>query len=553
MKKFNLKWRVLPILASLCFVSCNNEEDAPIPTLSVSPTSITLSGSGENDFFDIESNTDWTIEVDANWVEISKQKGSGNASVKVSADENPKETSRTAILVVTAGNLRDSVKITQEAGLIPGLSVSSTSITLSGSGENDFFDIESNIDWTIEVGDDWVTVSQEKGSGNASIEVRAAENPKESKRTTNITVTAGDLSQSIRVTQEAGEILRVSPTDLQVSADIKENAGSFTIQISSAWSISGIESVSWLSLSATEGIGNTTITVNTTERNMSVKPRSVTLTITSGTKSSKITITQITPYADLHVEFTNELSLSTQFYIELAFDNNVAGYFYTVFKAADIEQYTETDLYDYILTKESNSTKDTDMYFINLSPKTEYIYCCIPYMNENGNRKNGPLFTYKIQTKEDVTDYDAFIDYLSYSYSSEKWMATYKMAGSCKRYYTIASFNSGADGIYNMDNIDILLATTIRDYINANQIKNNINSGEYPIEHSDYATSCFVATWGVNENGEFAPHLCHKYRKIYNSNSATANAQNKEMQPIKNLTRQQLDELSKNLHIIKVE
>lgn len=465
MKKFNLKWRVLPILASLCFVSCNNEEDAPIPTLSVSPTSITLSGSGENDFFDIESNTDWTIEV----------------------------------------------------------------------------------------GDDWVTVSQEKGSENASIEVRAAENPKESKRTTNITVTAGDLRKSIRITQEAGEILRVSPTDLQVSADIKENAGSFTIQISSAWSISGLESASWLSLSSTEGIGNTTIVVNTTEKNLTAETRSVTLTITSGTKSATITLTQVATYENLHVSLANEIILSNGFYADLVFDSNILGYIEGYYYAEAFSVKTEEEIYNEVLDGTSYSAKEYNFTFMTLpSANTNYIYCCIPYSGDSKSRKYGPLFSYTFQTKSIDTKFDASI---TSSYTSSYWNYTITKQPRCHHFYALYTTNYDAEDKFTTD--DIILASIIQEEINEGGLDYAINDGSsrIPRTYNDYAF--FSWTWGVGDNGEFSGNIRYTYQNTTytKTGTKTANAHNnnKELQPAKKPTRQQLDELSKNFHIIKIE
>lgn len=103
------------------------------------------------------------------------------------------------------------------------LSVSPNSISLlSGEGQNTSFQITCTGDWNATTDADWIHLSARSGSGNASITVSSlSENATSTPRTAEISVTCGDKTASVSVSQQGGAAAdcNVEPVDLLVMAD----------------------------------------------------------------------------------------------------------------------------------------------------------------------------------------------------------------------------------------------------------------------------------------------------------------------------------------------
>ena len=191
------------------------------PYLTVSLSTLTLDGSGEEtDFFDISSNTDWNIEVDKDWVDVSTIGGHGDGNVEVSVEENPDPQKRTANITIKTqtGNKTARVRVTQEAG-VP-LTVSPSSLTLDGeAGKTGTFTITTSKNWSISGKPDWIQLSGMGGTGNTTITVTTLEdNRSENDRTATITITSGNKTADLKIIQSG-----IYPSDVYVR--IKEDYG----------------------------------------------------------------------------------------------------------------------------------------------------------------------------------------------------------------------------------------------------------------------------------------------------------------------------------------
>jgi len=180
---------------------------APELNLEVSRTEITIGyETGSNGSFNIISNTSWSISTSSDWLTISPESGSNDASINITASStNPSTTeSRSAILVISGEGIQDqSVTVIQEKQLI--LTVAPTELILgyeSGSSAN--FNITSNTSWTITNTSDWLSISPENGSNDATIAVQTTSaNPSETQSRSAILSVSGTGAgdQSINVVQ----------------------------------------------------------------------------------------------------------------------------------------------------------------------------------------------------------------------------------------------------------------------------------------------------------------------------------------------------------------
>ena len=151
--------------------------------------------------FTITSNTSWSIKSDQDWCMVSSSSGSNNATLTVNVSENTSTSSRSATIAISstdAGSVK--VSITQ-AGANPDLQLNKNDLSFTADAGSDSFTITSNTNWTAESSRSWCTLSSSSGSGNGTVTVRVSENTSTDSRTASVTVKAGDVTQTIAITQ----------------------------------------------------------------------------------------------------------------------------------------------------------------------------------------------------------------------------------------------------------------------------------------------------------------------------------------------------------------
>lgn len=119
-------------------------------------------------------------------------------------------------------------------------------IVFPSKGGEDYFEIESNTDWSISDNADWLTIEPIEGNGNCSITLTATASDVYDDRNTVITVKAGDKTETFTVTQKYAEALLVTKSKF----DIPQEGGDFTIEIQSNISYEiqiDSDSQSWIS------------------------------------------------------------------------------------------------------------------------------------------------------------------------------------------------------------------------------------------------------------------------------------------------------------------
>ena len=164
--------------------------------LNVSSSNISFSNSGGTQTINVESNSDWYIDVKpASWGRVSK---SGN-NLYVSVDGNNSTQSRSDYIVIRSGNKTCNINISQ-SGKSAYLNVSSSNISFSSSGGTRTIYVESNCDWKIAVPTaSWGSLSK---TGDAiTLSVKA--NNSSSQRTDYFMIKAGNLERKIYITQAA--------------------------------------------------------------------------------------------------------------------------------------------------------------------------------------------------------------------------------------------------------------------------------------------------------------------------------------------------------------
>ena len=238
----------------------------------------------------------WEVTVDKQeWSELTVQplSGNGNGTIMLKTGTNTSISERTAQLTITsAGGLRQKVTIRQTLGGAT-LTVNRAAMTFDAvPTASQSFTVSSNAAWSIlGIDDNWLTVEPASGSGGTTeVKVTAAEIQDDRSREMMLTVALdnGTERHDIQVTQ-AGKTnisLAVTPTALDFNGVGGEV--SLAITCNSGWTtrMATIDNP-WLTLSASEGVGNGELTVSCLP-NYTTASRYFPIYVTSGTMDPKL-------------------------------------------------------------------------------------------------------------------------------------------------------------------------------------------------------------------------------------------------------------------------
>ena len=168
------------------------------------------------------------------------------------------------------------------------LSLDKSSINASYSGVTTSFTVSSNVTWSVSVPASWVSVNPSSGVNNGVVEVVVAQNTTAAPRTATITVSGGNMSKSITVSQEAAPpSLSLNPESLSFVAD--GGTQNVTVTSNGSWTASSTET--WCKTNVTSGKGNSTLTI-TVEANSTSSARSANVIVKVSNLEKRITVSQ---------------------------------------------------------------------------------------------------------------------------------------------------------------------------------------------------------------------------------------------------------------------
>ena len=255
--------------------------------LTATPSNRDVANNSGSTTFSITSNTTWNITDNATWLTLSTASGSGDATLTASYSTNPTIVQRVATITITDGSISREVTVTQAAGAAV-LTVTPSNRDVANSSGSTTFSITSNTTWNITDNATWLTLSTASGSGDATLTASYSANPTIIQRVATITITEGSISREVTVTQTAGAaVLTVTPSN----RDVANSSGSTTFSITSNTSWNITDNATWLTLSTASGSGDATLTASYSA-NPTIVQRVATITITDGSISREVTVTQ---------------------------------------------------------------------------------------------------------------------------------------------------------------------------------------------------------------------------------------------------------------------
>jgi Leucine-rich repeat (LRR) protein len=238
----------------------------------------------------------WTATSNQTWCTVTPASGKGSGAVTVNVSENTALEARTATVTLTAGELKETVNVTQ-LGVTPVLSVNITEIYVSATATDSSIVITSNLAWTATSSAAWCSVTPASGNGSGAVTVSMVKNTTTSIRTATVTVKANNFTKTVVITQ-LGETPVLSVSTTEINAPV--TAASYTVEITSnlAWTVrytySNSNNFGWCSITPFSGNGSGTITIDISPygRYFLEKKRTVIITVQAGSLTETIYVNQ---------------------------------------------------------------------------------------------------------------------------------------------------------------------------------------------------------------------------------------------------------------------
>ena len=224
----------------------------PVLNIEITPSNLDFVSEGETKSVVLTTEDSWTATVEDAWVTLSQTEGQGDAEINVTLGENPLyEMRQTMVVFTTSGNMQAMLVVRQEASIDPHfLEASPLEFEFGKEGGEKTITIGCDTDWEFDLTSNWLSLSQQSGTGNASVVLTADQNQLTDPREMEFHIKSGDLSYTFFAVQEAGD----NPLEASIEPDslvVSYIGGIQHVQVMS--------NTSW-QLQASDWVGFTTVT-----------------------------------------------------------------------------------------------------------------------------------------------------------------------------------------------------------------------------------------------------------------------------------------------------
>lgn len=231
MKKSNLFLILFLIASHFGVSSCGKDSDngpvnpAGSVTVTVTPELLSAGPEATPLTLSVLADADWAIKTDADWVTLRPSGGLKNSTteVQISVKGNDGMEERSALIEIISGG-KNVKEVTLTQGYVKKASLSTTSISMGGQASSSTFTVTANADWTLTSDATWLTATpMQGGKGETAVEVKATENTLSENREGILTLTCGDKTTDIKVTQMSDVI--TAPEGYSLVWDDEFNGG----------------------------------------------------------------------------------------------------------------------------------------------------------------------------------------------------------------------------------------------------------------------------------------------------------------------------------------
>ena len=258
--------------------------------LTVNPTSLSFPHTQSSLELAVSSDSLWYIQCNTPWLSFSSYTGIGESTTTVTAAEYTLLGNRRAEFQVISGSMRQTVFVTQESAYSElVLYFNPHHLQFDSEHETSLVSISANVNWELNICQEWLNIDIKEGSGDTQIQVEARPNPNQEPRTGFINLCyLGRPYDTLTVEQEACVYYVEADVD---ELQVESQGNSFTISVSAnqQWTVGS--DVNWMHFEPNQGIGDETVTL-TVDPNNTTSPRSALIYlkgIISGVKTIQVT------------------------------------------------------------------------------------------------------------------------------------------------------------------------------------------------------------------------------------------------------------------------
>ena len=225
--------RNILFLLSLCMLllTCSDGND-PIkeiekpnvetkdPFITLKKTNIDFINEGGSEAISIESNVSWTAKSSASWCTVSPSSGNkSTASITLSAPANEDYDNRSCTVTITGGSLSKTITVNQGENV--GLLVTQDRYELSNEESTIKVEVKANVEFEVEINDEWITKVETRGLTTSKIEFKIAENDTYGNRDGSITIKqkGGGMTSTITIFQSQEDAIILSEKDFDISSE----------------------------------------------------------------------------------------------------------------------------------------------------------------------------------------------------------------------------------------------------------------------------------------------------------------------------------------------
>ena len=211
-------------IALAALTSCKPEEEEISPSevyLNVYYDDIVFPSDGGQDSFEIETNTDWTISSDADWLTIEPTEGKGYCSITLTASASDLYDDRNTVITVKAGDKTETFTVTQKYA--EALLVTKNKFDIPQEGGDFTIEIQSNISYEIQIDSDsqsWISEApQSKALTTYTHTFSVESNPNTTKRDGSIEIIGSNgATETVNIYQAQKDELVLSKSEETVPA-----------------------------------------------------------------------------------------------------------------------------------------------------------------------------------------------------------------------------------------------------------------------------------------------------------------------------------------------
>jgi hypothetical protein len=195
--KFGIMYLFFPLFLLFGINGCLVEPGAD---LNLEQEAVSVENYDARAEINILSDGNWTAAVSETWCSIAPRSGNGDGTITVTAMDNYKGESRTAVLTVASNGNVKKVNITQD---YPRLDLDSENLLFDKTAGTKILKITSNTKWSLEIPDqvEWLTASKLSGTGDADVIFTVQANTSGPSRSSVINVFYGAIKSPLTVTQ----------------------------------------------------------------------------------------------------------------------------------------------------------------------------------------------------------------------------------------------------------------------------------------------------------------------------------------------------------------